>query len=511
VKFPFFKSKKKVQKRAYAGAQFNRLVADWIAQSTSADSEIRGSLPALRARSRQLGRDSDFVRAAFRDLQTNIVGNGVRFQSQVRQQRGGKLNEGLNDEIEALWRRWNRKQYCDVAGKLSFADIERLIIRSVAESGEILIRMVNQSFGGSRVPFALEIIEADMLDDNYNDIAPNGNLIRMGVELDQWSRPVAYYFLTKHPGDYVFPKKPDVERRDKHVRVLAKEIIHLGISERPNQTRYVPWLVSAMIRLRHMGGYEEAEIIFARASASIMGFVETPEGELHGDSTENGERVTEFEPGVFKKLNPGEKVNVPSVTRPGSQFDPFMRAMLRGVASGIGTSYEAVSSDYSQTNYSSSRLALLQLRDYYRIIQDWMVENFHQVVYEAWLDMAVLSGSLNLPRYETNPEAYYEAVKWQPRGWSWVDPQTEVTATKEAIKGGLMTLSEAIAQGGGDFEENLAQRRREIEAADAAGVTYDTDPMKSDTVIQAELSAEAQKAAAKKKPAPDATGQAPTT
>ena len=85
--------------------------------------------------------------------------------------------------------------------------------------------------------------------------------------------------------------------------------------------------------------------------------------------------------------------------------------MLKAVAAGLGTSFESVSKDFSQTNYSSSRLSLLEERDTYRVLQRFFVENFHQIVFDKWLDMAVLSGELNLPGYETSPERY-KASKW---------------------------------------------------------------------------------------------------
>lgn len=474
--WPFGKKAVESKKRQYAAAQWNRLVAGWVAMSTSQDAELKGSLRLLRARSRQLGRDNDFVRGAFRAFQNNVVGLGVGFQSQVRRQRGGKLDDVTNDAIETAWYRWSRKQHCDVAGQLSFSDMERLVIRSVVESGEVLVRKIRQSFGGSAIPFALEVIEADLLDDDYNGKTEAGNEIRFGVEKDSWGRPVAYYFHEKHPGDYQF--QGAVLRSDRRRRIPADEIIHLYVFERANQTRGVPWLVSSMIRLHHLHGYEEASVIAARAGAALMGFIQSPEGELKGDDIENGERVTEFQPGVFKYLAPGETVNVPSIDRPKGEFDPFMRAMLRAMASGVGASYESISKDFSQTNYSSSRLSLLEERDYWKVLQRWMIENFHQPIFEAWLDMAVLSNSLSLAGFDVNPARYYESIRWLPRGWAWVDPQKEVEAYKTAIRSGFATISDVVAQSGSDFEEVMIQRQREIDTASQLGLVLDTDPAK---------------------------------
>jgi lambda family phage portal protein len=464
-----------VRRRSYAGAQLNRLTGEWIAMSTSADTEIRTNLTRLRARSRQLGRDNDYAKAAFRDIEINVVGQGVKLQAQLTQQRGQKLNAPLNASIESAWCRWKRKQFCDTAGKLSFADIERLCMRSIAQDGEILIRKVFQSFGGSKVPLALEMLEADLLDENYNDTAPvTGNQIRMGVEIDVWKRPIAYWFFKKHPGDYSFGNDVSVRGHDR-VRIPAEEIIHLFIPDRALQNRGVPWLHAALIRMRHMAGYEEAEIVGARASAALMGFIETPEGQLYGDDVDDGQQVTEFEPGVFKQMNPGEKVNVPSLSRPGGQFDPFMRLMLRGVASSIGVTYESLSADFSQTNYSSTRQALVSSRDFYKVIQAWLIDNLHQAVFESWLDMANLTGAISIPKFETAGDDIYESIKWQPRGWQWIDPLKEVQANVMAVAAGFKTQTEVISEMGGDYDELMAQRKKEVDQAKASGLSFSTE------------------------------------
>jgi lambda family phage portal protein len=474
--WPFTRKKQVSQSRGrgYAGAAYGRLVADWVAGTTSQDAEIKSSIVALRARSRQLCRDNDYAVSAIRAIKTNVVGTGVGMQAQVRMKRGAKLNDSLNSQIEAAWTKWKRKENCHAAGKLSFSEIERLIAGSVFESGEVLIRKVPIAMGTVKTPFTLEVIEADMLDETFDAILPNRNTVRMGVEVNAWLRPVAYYFRRKHPGDY-YASRPAIERGGDRIRIPANEILHLFIPTRVNQTRGVPWMHSAMTRLHHMGGYEESEVIAARAGAAVMGFIESTEGEVPSDDVVDGERITEFSPGLFKYLAQGEKVVVPQLNRPSGSFDPFMRTQLRGFSSGVGVPYETVSSDYSQSNYSSSRLSLLDARDHWKVIQQWLIENFHAPVFEDWLDMAVLAGDVRIPDYELNRDAYH-AVRWLPRGWSWIDPEKEIRAYKDGVRSGFMTQADVVAQTGGDFEDLVAQRRREVEMADEAGLVFDTNP-----------------------------------
>jgi len=477
--WPFDRKEKKkpVSKRMFAAAQINRLVNDWITSSTSMDVEIRGSIRKLRDRSRQMARDNEWAKNTIRSLANNIVGEGIRFQSQVKQLRGGKLDEKTNDMIEAAWEKWKEKQNCDVRGLMAFEDIEQLLMRSVCESGEVMIRVVTQAMGDSKVPMALELIECDQLDDTYNDILPNGSYVKMGVEKNVWGRPVAYHLFSVHPGDDGFQS---YAQRTRRIRIPAEEIIHIFPVERIGQTRGVPIFAAALVRMHQMAGFEESEIVTARAGAALMGFIQSPEGEVpHDDIDETGERVSEFEPGVFKYLAPGEKIEVPDLHRPSGQLEPFIRANLRAISAGVGISYETLSKDYSQGNFSSTRQALLEDRKNYRIIQKWIIRNVHQLIFKRWLDLAVLSGEVKLKNYEQNPD-FYKACRWLPPGWSWIDPLKDVQANKEAVRSGFKTISEVISENGGDVEEVFAQRHRELELADEYGLVFDTDPAKID-------------------------------
>jgi lambda family phage portal protein len=206
-----------------------------------------------------------------------------------------------------------------------------------------------------------------------------------------------------------------------------------------------------------------------------MGFITSPEGELQGDDVENGDRVSRFEPGVFKYLSPGESVSVPQLDAPDGQFEPFLRAMLRAVSAAIGCSYETVSRDFSQSNYSSSRLSLLEDREEWRTLQDWLIEHFLQPVFERWMEAAVGSGQLELPDYATQRERY-EAVRWVPRGWGWIDPGREMAAYRGAVRAGFKTQAQVVAEGGEDLEDLLVARAAEVDRAEKLGLQFDTNP-----------------------------------
>jgi lambda family phage portal protein len=458
-------------RRAYEGAMVSRLTSDWVTSSTSADAEIDGSLISLRNRSRQLCRDSSYARQAMRAIGANVIGRGIRMQGRVTMLRGGgRLDQVINSRIEQAWQTWGRADRCHVAGKLSLPEILRLAVRSVAESGEVFLRIVPETFGRSRVPLGLELIEADYCDEGKTS-GPDeeGNEWRMGVKVNRWGRPIGYAFRTRHPGDVAGAVGYKVRE------VSADQVLHLFISERPGQTRGAPWMASAIKRLHHLAGYEEAEVVRARATSSLMGFIQSPEGELQGDEVYDADRVSNFEPGVFKYLAPGESVEIPQLNSPGNQFEPFLRAMLRAVSASIGCSYESVSRDFSQTNYSSSRLSLLEEREEWRSLQDWVIEHLLQPVFDRWLAAAVGAGELSLPGYDLAPERF-EAVRWFPRGWAWVDPTKEVKAYEDAVRAGFKTQAQVVAEGGGDLEDLLVARAAEVDRAEQLGLQFTSNP-----------------------------------
>ena len=461
-------------RRGYQGAVVTRLNSDWLSSQLSPDAEVRNSLRKLRDRSRELIRNNPYAKQVKRTTQLNIVGTGMKFQSLVTQSRKGKRDERKNKEIEEKWAKWTKAYNCDCAGRHSFHQFEWLLAGALPESGEALFRIVRQPFGDSRVPIALQIIESDLLDEEYSgDTLAKANEWRNGVEVDSWGRPVRYSIMSRHPGDAYYLTNQGKQK--KNLILPAEDIIHLFLPERPGQNRGVPWFHPVMEDMHQLQGYEEAAVIRARAGASIQGFITNNGGELIGDEVIANERVQDFQPGSFRYLAPNESVTVPDVDYPSQQYEMFVKNKIRRFASGIGCSYETISKDFSETNYSSSRLSLLEDREHWKFCQQYIIENFHYRIFKEWLGLSVLVGDLDLPDYANNSERYCKP-RWTPPTQHYVDPLKEIKAYREAEQAGYMTKSQVISMnGGGDYDDIVAEIAREQEVAKGLGVTLDKD------------------------------------
>lgn len=460
--------------RRYDGARHTRNTADWLVSSASADSDLRTDLVRLRNRSRDLIRNNPYLKHAIQaTLPNNIIGTGLGFQSQVKRKRGDRLNDEINEQIEEAWHEWQNANYCHTAGKLNFGDLQRLAITTLAESGEVIFRKIRQSFGGCPIPIALEVIEADQLCDSHAVSGYGGNLIKMGVELNEWQRPVAYHLYPYHPGDTQFTRAVE---NGKLIRVMADDIYHLFISYRPGQTRGVPWLHAVINRIRQMGAFEDAKITTARAQALINAFITTPDPEnvMLGSQDEMGNRSWDLDSGEAIVLQPGEQVQAFVPSSPNDNGSEFLKSLLRSATISLGISYEAFTGDFSDTSYSSARTALLQERDCYQVLQTWFINQFLMPFFSEWLDVAVLSGRIKIDDYFQN-RAFYCKPKFTSRGWAWVDPLKEVNANIAAVKAGFKTLTDIAAESGKDFEEIVKTRRREMDLLASYGVSVETE------------------------------------
>lgn len=487
--------------RTFTAGRVDRFTLDWPTGMQSRDQKVWQDSRQLRQRSRHLA-DNDPIAAKYLQLcVANIIGpKGVKFQPKVQKLRGGTLADTLNQQLTDEWKLWSERGSCTMDGKMNFAEVERLFARTAAMDGEFLCLMnvADNDWG-----FALQILDVDQLDSTYfvaPDKSPTGNEIRMGVEVDKFRQPIAYWLFAKHPAEIGFNP---FQRK----RILAGSVIHAFLADSALQTRGVPWLTPAMYQMNMLKGYMEAEITAARVAACQSYAVTSELGDdTDGDDdgrNADGSELAEMSPGGGMRFGAGEKVEMLKPEHPATAFPSFVQECKRGIATGLGVSYSSLSSDYSQVNFSSERASILVERDMWRVRQAWAIDQFHRRVQANWLAAAVLAGRVSLSVRDES--SVLSQCKWHPRGWDWVDPLKDIQAAAESVQNGFTTRARELAKQGLDLEDVLTELAEEQKLIKSLGLELGTD-VKGDATApeDAEEGVTAGPAADQEKPAASA-------
>jgi lambda family phage portal protein len=440
--------------RNFLAAQTSNLLNSWNNTNDTVDSLLRMDLQSLRGRCRSLERNNSYAKRAFSMIERGVVGKDG-FLLQAQGVKNGELDFRDNELVEEKWQEFCDKEYCDVTGQRSFRDICKTIIRHLVRDGEIIVRKIegaNNKFG-----ISAQLLEADHLDENHNDVSADGNKIKMGIEQNDWGRPVKYWLYKEHPGDTFWA---NYSYSDK-VGIDAKDIYHLYVPSRVSMSRGYPWLAAGMIGIYHVGKYTENELVASRIAAAKMGFISGEETSFDSLESENddgtGSLIQEVNPGMIEYIGQN-KFESFDPQHPNAIFGDFIKAMLREVASSIDIGYNHLANDYESTSWSSLRSAELDTRESFRDIQTWLIEHFIYPFYLRWLANAMLTKALPIPFSEYDK---LKNVHFQPRGYDWVDPKSEIGAKLIELKMCATSLTRIAKSRGENIEDIFKDLSRE--------------------------------------------------
>jgi len=457
---------------SYRGAEKSRLRKSWLPGAGSPDEDLLPELPDIRERSRDLNRNDATASGITSTISINVVGTGIKPQSRVDKESLGIEEEEaikFQKKAEREWERWI--PYADSSERLDFYEIQHLVDRQILENGESIILPLMLQDNKRPFSLALDIIEADRLA-TPSDLRSDRS-IRSGVKIGERGEPLLYYIKKTHPGDMTLRKKFDGNGSDTYVKIKAKNnegrknVLHLYYMNRPGQTRGVPFFAPVLNYFKDKADYMEAELVAARIAACFSIFVKKtgdPYAAADARTTKtdsSGKRIEELEPGIIEYLGQGEEIQSFNPNRPGATFDPFINRILRDISAALGLPYELVAKDFSQTNYSSARAALLEARRYFRVRQEWLARKLCQPVWEMILEEAFLNNDLPAKDFYENRLDWVRA-RWIAPGWQWVDPLKEAKASQLAMEIGVSSLADETAGHGKDYEEVLEQIAREV-------------------------------------------------
>ncbi len=377
---------------------------------------------------RHLEENTDLAGGVLNDLSDRVVGTGITVEPQIRD-RNGELLADLNATVARAWADWGRTP--EVSGVVPWGELQRLLFRSLIRDGDVLfkhLRAVATFNYRSPVPYVLDPLEADFLPFDLTD-----DRITHGIERDQWGAITAYHILRTHPGEYLVPLSPATLALDT-IRIPATEITHLRTSRRLGQLRGVSIFHACMHRFQDLHDYEESERLAAKIAASFSAVIKkAPDmpGNLIRSQTDTGERNLEMTPAmIFDDLLPGESIETINSNRPSNALGDYRSQMLRAVSAGTDARYSTIARTW-ESSYTAMRQETVSLKPSAKRLQEYFVARCVRLVYEEFLKLAELAGTLDFGR--ANRLTMFDAEYGGPAE-EWVDPLQETQADDLKVK-----------------------------------------------------------------------------
>ena len=441
-----------VLRRGYDGAKTGRMTSGWTTAGTDANAEIAMASVRLRDRARDLVRNNPFAAKSVMVHASSMIGAGIRPRPKAATQK-------LDDQITALWDAFTEN--CDADGRTTFYGLQTLMARSMVESGECLLHMVNRpSSFGMKVPLQLRVLECDHLDSTEDRDLPGGGFIQQGVEFDSFGMRAAYWIYPRHPGSAR-------QGTTKSVRIPASDILHLYDRLRPGQNRGVTWFAPALLRMRDLDDYDVSELVRKKMEACFVGFVTNAEPPPStGGEEESFKQVEDLVPGMLEYLPPGRDIRFgqPAST---SGYAEYAQLHNHAVAAGLGLTYELLTGDLSKVNYSSIRAGLIEFRRRVDATQRHvLIPQLCQPVWSRFLATAQAVGLIgNKPI----------RLQWTPPRFEAVDPIKDITAEILAVRAGMMSPQQAISRQGYDPDVVTAEFNEMYQIWDMFKIIVDID------------------------------------
>lgn len=435
--------------RSYEAASHGRRTRMFDqATSSGPNLEISGALSTLRNRSRKMVRDNGWAKRAIQSITRNVVGEGIR-----------PAPVGTRNQIKkakTLWKNWAESTVCDWYGKSTFYGLQALVMNGIAEGGDVLIlrRRVTPT-PENPIPIKIQVLEGDQLD-HFKDFGSydGKSYCRLGVQYSKEGVLEGYWVYDSHPSDgNNFAQSLTSSFVSKEDCLHVYELLRIG------QIRGIPMGVSAFIKLGDFSDYEDAQLLRQKIAACFVAFVSGDE-----DKAADVDPLERLEPGIIEYLKSGETVTFGNPP-PAEGYSEYTKKILQGIAAAYGITYEMLTMDYSNVNFSSGRMAKIDISGNFRNLQyNMLVPQLCVPIWDWFMQAAIMAGL-------TSSKIVCSATDWTAPRVQQLDPTKETAARVLQIQSGLTTISECLREDGRDPEEFFEEYAQDMERLKKLGIT----------------------------------------
>lgn len=453
--------------RAYAAAKHGRRNKGWSGRSSSANAEVGSSLRELRNRSREFVRDSWAGQRMLDVLVGHVIGTGIQTVADTGSDR-------VDTAVKLVLEEWSAN--ADIEGVLDWPGMQALAVRSMIEGGDTVIRHIDirMEDAGRSVPFRLLGLEGDQIDTGRDGLP--GSKSRLGVELGDWGARRGLWLFDGHPGEFSAPAPASSALVD------WQDLAHLYRPLRFGQVRGIPWFAPILLTARELQDIVEATLVKMRVEASFGAFIKRNSGghsPLVAQKGEGDKPITRIEPGMVVDIGDGDV----SFANPSSQtaFGEVYMASNMAMAAGAGITYDQLTGDLRQANYSSLRAGKIEFR---RLVEQtqWtiVVPRLIGPIAARVIDRAIMAGRLRDRTRQGGYRLNHIMPAVEP-----IDPKKDLEADILAVRSGRLSPQEFIGAWGRDWRDVVADTSAFFEFLDrqagGAGLSLDIDgrrPMK---------------------------------
>lgn len=431
----------------FEAAKETRRTAGWWTSNSGPNSDLRQAWYWLVKRHQDLADNDAYASRAIGVIVNNWIGDGIMSTPQ-----------GATRRYSAAWKKWADAPESDFYGIHDWYGNQAVGARTTAVRGAVLVRKrvhpeLFERYG--IVPLQVQMLEPDWLDFNKD----NGVDILFGQQFDAAGRLMGYWIRDRHPGDMVLGTGIKVQST-----FVPKEEISLHFdSRRAGQRMGLPFGTAAILTLRDMGDIRAAQQLKDKIAACFFGVVTDLEGQT--DPNRVGIGFDTIEPGAVEHLAPGQDFR--AFTPPSAgDFVSTHREYAHSVAAAYEITYESMTGDLSNVNYSSFRGGWLEFSRRIAYLRGKVSIPGMLAPVCRWHDeLARMVGLLRGP------------MEWShtPPRREMIDPTREIPALISAVRAGIMSLSEVQRAFGYVPEEVIAELAADIERAKRAGLTLSVD------------------------------------
>lgn len=467
-----------------ASQTLNSMVG-WIVNGGAAEDDIDEHGSTLRQRSRDLFDGGGLARSGPVTLTTSVVGWGIQPKPKIDGDFLG-MTEDVREETERMilreFKLWADNHFCDAERHKNFYELQQLAFLSMLVSGDVFVLFGMKPNGRTPYQLTIRLLEADRIStpgsSGGSEIKnlDNGGRIIDGVEIDREGAVLKYHVANHHPLSGSVTEQIEWQAIDAYGSETGDpNILHIMVSERPEQRRGVPFVAAEIELLKQFDRYLKSELTANLVASMFSVFLESTEDDgVSGleDVVNEDDRVTdddyhyELGPGVVLDLPFGKKVHEVNPTRNNSTFDKYVTAMETVIGSSMEIPREVLTKKY-ESNYTAARAALLDFWRTVRVYRTRFNASFNQPIYEQFLAEAVATGRIDAPGFFDDPaiRQAWCGCSWMGASMGHVDPLKEVNAAAMRIANNITTQEqEASEYNGNDWAANIRQRRRELEA-----------------------------------------------